>query len=125
MVEMIVREHQGAKPSGCRGRQTAQGRGAHHRRRPPAIDEQDAARRQADEERVSLADIEYPERQLVARQGPQGGNNYAAIASPFNELHPAAQSRVADVVNVFEGAEMLQRLKQIAPDCAPPVISPN
>lgn len=58
-------------------------------------------------------------------QGPRGGSPYEAVPSPFNELFPSGASRVADVVELSDGAQLLARLNAFAPGCTPPVVSPN
>ncbi len=58
-------------------------------------------------------------------QGPSDSSPYSTVRSPFNEMHTAARSRVADVIAIAEGSELLERLNAFPPGCTPPVINPN
>jgi hypothetical protein len=57
-------------------------------------------------------------------QGPRGGAPYSAIPTPFHELHPSAQSRVADVVDPNDGILLVGRLKAFPPGCTDLVVQP-
>jgi len=58
-------------------------------------------------------------------QGPGDSSPYTTVRSPFTEMNPSARSRVADVITIPDGSNLIDRMNAFAPGCTPPVINPN